>query len=79
MSVLQLEVTNATEQRKVRVMTKAAVLQGDPDCPDLVAFSVYVTKPIHFLSMACMHLKWIEKTKMVYNRDEKQRIAMSFL
>ena len=37
----------------VRGTVKAAVLKGDKQCPDLVAASVYDTKPVHFLLMAC--------------------------
>ncbi len=61
--VVQEEIKNAKEAEKVRGTTKAAVLEGDPDCPQLVAFSVYDTKPVHFLSMAATSLKWIEKSK----------------
>jgi hypothetical protein len=56
-SVIQEEVKNKKQQEKVRGTTKAAVLTGDPENPDLVAFSVYDTKPVHFLSMACTGLK----------------------
>jgi hypothetical protein len=49
------------EQAAVRGKTKAAVLEGDPDYKDLVAFSVYDTKLVHFLSTACTLLKWKEK------------------
>jgi hypothetical protein len=47
----------------MRGATKAVALTDDPKVPDLVAFSVYDTKPVNFLSMACMGLKWIEKRK----------------
>ena len=30
---------------------KAALLEGDPHCLNLVASSVYDTKPVHYLSM----------------------------
>jgi hypothetical protein len=60
---LQKEVVKKSEQAAVRGTTKAAVLEGDPECRDLVAFSVYDTKPVHFLSMACTDLSWKEKTK----------------
>ena len=42
---------------------KAAVLKGDERCPDLVASSVYDTKPAHFLSMVCADLKSITLVK----------------
>jgi hypothetical protein len=50
--MLQKEVKKA-EQAAVRGRTKAAVLEGDPDCTDLVIFSVYDTKLVHFLSAGC--------------------------
>jgi hypothetical protein len=45
----------------MRGTTKAAVVTDDPEVPELFAFSVYDAKPVHFLSMACTGLKWIEK------------------
>jgi hypothetical protein len=65
--VLQKEVKRA-EQAAVRGKTKAAVLEGDPDCTDLVAFSVYDTKPVHFLCTACTTLQWKEITKKSMTR-----------
>jgi hypothetical protein len=58
---VQEEIKKAKDAEKVRGTTKVAVLEDDPDCPKLVAFSVYDTKPVHFLSMAATSLKWIEK------------------
>jgi hypothetical protein len=67
------------EQAAVRGTTKAAVLEGDPACKDLVAFSVYDTKPVHFLSTACTDLCWREIAKKVYNKDSGISVAMKFL
>jgi hypothetical protein len=69
--VLQEEIKNQKEAEEVRGLTEAAVLQGDASCPNLVAFSVYDTKPVHFLSMCCTELKWVEKEKVVF--DNKRR------
>jgi hypothetical protein len=77
--VLQEELKNAKEAEKVRGLTKAAVLEGDAECPNLVAFSVYDTKLVHFLSMSCSELKWIEKVKLVFNKKEEKRVQMRFL
>ena len=55
--VLQVELKNAKDAEKVRETTKAAVLTSDLDCLNLVAFSVYDMKPVHFLLTACMSLK----------------------
>ena len=77
--VVQHEETNKKEQLKVRSTVKAAVLMGDADCPNLVATSVYDTKPVHFLSMTCDSIKWVEKTRDVYCVDTKKMEAIKFL
>jgi hypothetical protein len=76
--VFQKEVKK-NEQAAVRGTTKAAVLEGDPEYKDLVAFSVYDTKPVHFLSTAYTNLHWIEIAKKVYNKDSRISIVMKFL
>ena len=77
--VLQSEVLNRKDQMKVRGTVKAAVLQGDPGCPNLVATSVYDTKPVHYLSMISEEVKWIEKEKEVFNVDTNQVECVKFL
>jgi hypothetical protein len=64
--VLQEEKSSKKEQMKVRGTVKAAILKGDPTCPDLVATSVYDTKPVYFLLMSCSGIRWILKTQLVY-------------
>ena len=66
-SVKQEEVKNCKEQIKVKGTVKAAVLEGDPSCPNLVAASVYDTKPVHMLSMTRKEIKWNRQEKPVYN------------
>jgi hypothetical protein len=77
--VIQEEPKKKSAQDTMRGTTKAAVLTGDPEVPDLVAFSVYDTKPVHFLSMACTGLKWIEKRKKVFNSKGSKNVSMAFL
>ena len=60
--VLQEEKSSKKDQMKVRGTVKAAILKDDPNCPDLVATSVYDTKPVHFLSMSCSRIQWIIKS-----------------
>ena len=55
--VVKLEVKSMKGQREVRGSVKDAMLQGDDDCPDLVASSIYNTKSAHILSMACNDLQ----------------------
>ena len=58
---------------------KAAVLNGDNECPDLVASSVYDTKPVHYLSMSCEELKWQVNTKAVFNVNTGKMEQLRFL
>jgi hypothetical protein len=73
--VLQKEVKK-NEQASVRGRTRAAVLEGNPDCADLVAYSVYDRKPVHSLSTACTSLCWKEKSKQVYDKDAGINVVM---
>ena len=75
-SVIQEEVKNKKQQEQVRRNTKAAVLEGDPECPNLVAISVYDTKPVNILSMACTNLEWVEKQKKVWNKEAGRTVLM---
>ena len=77
--VIQKEVISRAEQITVRGTVKAAVLEGDPNCPQLIASSVYDTKPVHYLSMTSTELKWVEVKKPVYNVDSGKIEKLSFL
>ena len=48
---------------------KAVVLDGVPNLPSIVAVSVYDTKPVHFLSICCDAIKWVHKTRQVYDPE----------
>ena len=76
--VLQEPVKKAAETT-TRGTLKAAMLQGDPNCPDLVAMSVYDSKPVHFISMSCESIKWIEKKRQVWNQAEREMQDISYL
>jgi len=45
----------------------------------MVAFSVYDTKPVHFISTAALSLKWIKMKKQVYDKGTNQMIEIEFL
>ena len=79
MCVVQEEIKNTNEQKVARGTMKAAILEGNPDCPNLIASLVYDTKPVHFLSTVCTGLNWIEKKKKVFNKKVSANIVMSFL
>lgn len=78
-SVQQQEAKTREEQLAVRGTVKAAVLKNDPKCIDLVASSVYDTKPVHYLSMVAKEIKWVEVSKNVYNVDSGITEKMKFL
>ena len=53
----------------MRGETNAVVLEGDINCPILVAFSVYDSKSVHFLTMAAGKLVWDRNKTSVYNKQ----------
>ena len=63
--VLQDEVKSPKDLLVARGTVKAAVLMGDLDCLNLVATSVYDTKPVQFLLMSCGSINWIVNTRDV--------------
>ena len=58
---------------------KAAVLEGDNRCPQLVACSFYDSKPVHFISMIADSIEWITKERTVFDKDDQVVTAMEFL
>ena len=64
-SVFQEEVNNITHQQAVRGTVKESVLKGGPGCPNLVASSVYDTKPVHYLLMVSESVERVEVEKNV--------------
>ena len=76
---IQQEKNMQQEQEKVRGTVMGARLVGDRECPDLVAISVYDTKPVHFLSMACTEVKWISKSRQVYDKIKRRMVTAKFL
>jgi hypothetical protein len=79
LSVLQEEEKNKTKQEALRGTVKVSVLKGDPDCPAMVAASVYDTKPVHFLSMMCESIQWVVKERLVYNVETEMMEVLRFL
>ena len=77
--VIQQEVTGEKKLAKARGTVKAAILKEDSKVKDLVAFSVFDSKPVHFLSTAATSLKWVKKTKKVYDPNTNQMRLIEFL
>jgi hypothetical protein len=76
--VIQEEVKRQHEGT-TRGTVKAAVLKGDPNCPDFVSVSVYDTKPVHFISMVTDCIKWVTKSRKVWNKALGVMEAIEFL
>ena len=58
---------------------KAAVLEGDSNCPELVAVSIYDNKPVHFLTMSCDSIAWVEKKRNVWNPIARKMDEVKYL
>jgi hypothetical protein len=76
--VVQEEVKRSIEAT-TRGTVKAAVLEGDPNCPNLVAVSVYDTKPVHFITMVSECIEWVTKSRKVWNAAIQSLVSVEFL
>ena len=76
--VKQEEVKRKSDLEKVRHTVKGAILKGDEVCTNLIALSVYDTKPVYFLSNACEGIKWMKKLKKVYDPAKQKTIDLPF-
>ena len=61
--VIQKDVTTKQAKQVARGTVKAGILQKDKKVSNSVAFSVYDTKPVHFMSTTAKSLRWITKKK----------------
>ena len=78
-SVRQVEEKNVREAQKVRGRTAAAKLINSPECPDLLACSVYDTKPVHMISMTEESIWWVLKKRKVWSAIHQQIKEVGFL
>ena len=58
---------------------KAAVLEGDHVCSDLVASIFYDNKPVNYLIMVCEELKWKVNEREVFNVDTGKTENLRFI
>jgi Transposase IS4 len=76
---IQQEAKNKTELHAVRGTTLAAVLKGDDNCPDIVAVSVYDSKPVNSVSTIHKEIKWVENEKGVFSMVSGETESNKFL
>ena len=69
--VIQHDIKNRKDLPNVKGTVKAAVIESCPplNASHLVAVSVYDQKGVHFLSTCVQQIKWIEKTRMVWDKS----------
>jgi hypothetical protein len=65
LAIVQKEEKNVAWAEQLRGTTKVARMVDNRNCPDLLASSVYDTKPVHVLSMALECVEWNVKQKKV--------------
>ena len=78
-SVLQVEQKPRKYQIKVRGTDRDAILEGDDACPNLVACSIYNTKPVHYLIIVCDTIKWVVMEKPCFNVETGMIETLIFL
>lgn len=77
-AVKQVEVKTPNQQQAVRHTVKVAILKGDEVCNDLLAISIYDTKPVYFLTSVATNIEWVQKQKKVFDPLAKKQIKMPF-
>ena len=78
-SVVQTEEKHKAKAEALRGTTKAAKLVNDPQCPNLLAVSVYDTKPVNMLSSACEDVHWVLKRRQVWSDIHKAVKTIGYL
>ena len=59
----QAKEKNVVQAMMLRGMTKGERLKNSIECPDLLAISVYDTKPVHVMSMCSESVEWAVKKR----------------
>jgi len=62
----------------VRGTVKAAVLEGEPNAPGMLAISLYDSKPVHFLTYHEEGVRWKKCTRQVWSKKHGHMIDIDF-
>ena len=65
--IKQEELKSKKAHIETRGTAKEAVLEGDQRFTELIAASMYDTKPSHYTSMVSEEFKWVVKEKECFN------------
>ena len=77
-SVIQKEEKSRKKQDNVRNTVKCAV-QRNKNMTDVIACSIYDTKPVHFFSTTESCVDWVSKKRKVWYQDDNTMKDMTFL
>jgi hypothetical protein len=78
-SIIQKEEKNINCAEQLCGTTMTAKLLHYAACPDLLAVSVYDTKPVHILSTVAECVKWIVKEREVWSDRIQKKAMMKYL
>jgi len=78
-SIIQKEEKNINRAEQLCGVTMAAKLLHYAACPDLLAVSVYDTKPMHILSTVAKCVEWIVKEREVWSNRIQKKAMMKYL
>ena len=77
--IIQREEKNLKAAEALRGTTKAAHLTNSTKCPDLLAVSIYDTKPVHLLSTTAAEVRWIVKQRGVWSAEVQKKAMIKYL
>jgi len=78
-SIIQKEEKNINCAKKQRGTTMAAKLLHYDACPNLLAVSVYDTKPVHIISTVAKCVEWIVKEREVWSDRIQKKAMMKYI
>jgi hypothetical protein len=78
-SIIQKEEKNLKMAELMRGITKVARLTGSTKCLDLLAVSLYDTKPVHLLSTTAQEVRWMEKQRGEWRASAQKKAMMKYL
>ena len=77
--IIQREEKNLRAAQAKRGTTMTTHLTNSTKCPDLLAVSLYDTKPVHLLSTTAKEVRWIVKQREVWSAEVQKKDMMKYL